>query len=98
MHCPNCQSSQTIKYGRIHTGKQRYRCTDCGRQFVENSSYQLVSREKRELVDRLLVERISLAGIARAAQVSLHWLQYYVNDKLENEPTDLAVSPKKKGN
>ena len=97
MHCPNCQSSQIIKYGHIHTGKQRYRCNDCGRQFVENSSYQLISHETRELVDRLLLERISLAGIARAAQVSQRWLQSYVNDKLESEPADLAVSSKKKG-
>ena len=97
MHCPNCQSSQIIKYGRIHTGKQRYRCHDCGRQFVENSNYQLISHETRELVDRLLLERIPLAGIARAAQVSQRWLQDYVNDKLESEPADLAVSSKKKG-
>jgi insertion element IS1 protein InsB len=98
MYCPNCQSSQSIKYGRIHSGKQRYRCNDCGRQFVEDSNYQLISRETRELVDRLLLERLSLAGIARAAQVSLRWLQYYVNHKLESEPGDLAVSSKKKGN
>lgn len=97
MDCPHCQSSQIIKYGRIHSGKQRYRCNDCGRQFVENPRCQPVSDETRQLVDRLLLERISLAGIARAAQVSLRWLQYYVNQKLESEPTDLAVSPKKKG-
>ncbi|MGD1901804.1 MAG: IS1 family transposase [Geitlerinemataceae cyanobacterium] len=92
MHCPNCQSNRTIKYGRIHNGKQRYRCNDCGRQFVENSSYQFVSHETRELIDRLLLERLSLAGIARAAQVSLRWLQDYVNQKLEEEPSDLEYS------
>lgn len=95
MNCPNCQSSQIIKYGRIHTGKQRYRCHDCGRQFVENPSHRPISRETRELVDRLLLERIALAGIARAAQVSVRWLQDYVNRKLESEPADLAVSSKK---
>jgi insertion element IS1 protein InsB len=98
MHCPNCESSQIIKYGRIRTGKQRYRCHDCGWQFVENSSYRFISEETRALVDRLLLERISLAGIARAAEVSLRWLQDYVNHKFEREPEDLAVSSKKKGN
>jgi transposase-like protein len=102
MTCPSCQSSQIIKYGRIHTGKQRYRCQECGRQFVENPSVhqrcQPIPQETRALIDRLLLERISLAGIARAAQVSLRWLQDYVNRKLESEPEDLAVSSKKKGN
>ena len=98
MNCPNCNSSHIIKYGRIHTGKQRYRCNGCGRQFVENPSFQPISVETRELIDRLLLERISLAGIARAAQVSPRWLQDYVNRKLESEPEELEVSPQKKGN
>ena len=97
MNCPNCNSTHIIKYGRIHTGKQRYRCNGCGRQFVENPSFQPISVETRELIDRLLLERISLAGIARAAQVSPRWLQNYVNQKFEDIPADLSVSPKKKG-
>ena len=59
MYCPNCQSSQIIKYGHIHTGKQRYRCQDCGRKFVEAPHAQPISEETRALVARLLLERIS---------------------------------------
>jgi hypothetical protein len=44
-----------------------------------------------------LLEYLSLAGIAHTTQVSLRWLQDYINHKLESEPADLAVSPKKKG-
>jgi hypothetical protein len=33
----------------------------------------------RELIDQLLLERISLASIARATEVSEQWLQTYVN-------------------
>ncbi|MGL4609587.1 MAG: IS1/IS1595 family N-terminal zinc-binding domain-containing protein, partial [Trueperaceae bacterium] len=31
--CPECQSSDLKKNGRIHNGKQRYLCKVCGRQF-----------------------------------------------------------------
>jgi len=35
----------------------------------------VINSGTRELIDRLLLERISLAGIARAVQVSEVWLQ-----------------------
>jgi IS1 family transposase len=40
-----------------------------------------VEEETRELIDRLLLEKISLAGIVRATGVSPRWLEYYVNKK-----------------
>jgi hypothetical protein len=51
----------------------------------------------RELIDRLLLERISLAGIARAVQVSEQWLQTYVNEKYAAVPRQVHVSAKKRG-
>jgi transposase-like protein len=33
--CPDCGSDALYRYGRTHSGKQRYRCILCGRQFVE---------------------------------------------------------------
>ena len=35
--CPHCQSSRLFKNGH-RRGKQCYRCKDCGKQFVEQSS------------------------------------------------------------
>ncbi|WP_223300889.1 transposase-like zinc-binding domain-containing protein [Oscillatoria nigro-viridis] len=32
--CPTCASCQTVKNGRIHNGKQRFKCHECGRQFA----------------------------------------------------------------
>lgn len=84
-----------MKYGRTHYGKQRYRCRGCGRQFANNPTRQPVEDSTRELVDKLLLERLSLAGIARVTGVSPRWLQTYVNQKLESVPDDLSVSPKK---
>jgi hypothetical protein len=34
--CPSCHSEHVVKNGRIHNGKQNYRCYDCRRQFVLN--------------------------------------------------------------
>ena len=95
--CPACSSIRTVKNGHIHTGKQRFKCNDCGRQFVENPDKKIIDVFKKELIDRLLLERISLAGIARAVQVSEQWLQDYVNQKYAAIPRVVKISPKKKG-
>jgi transposase-like protein len=95
--CPDCTSSQTVKNGHIHNGKQRFKCQDCGRQFVEQPTKKMIDQTTRELIDRLLLERISLAGIARATKVSEQWLQTYVNEKYAQVPRNVQVTPKKRG-
>ena len=95
MNCPKCQSSQIIKYGHTHYGKPRFRCQDCGRQFVENPSRQPIDAETRQLIDKLLLERLALAAIARVTGVSERWLQMYVNQKYEQVPKLVKPSQKK---
>ena len=84
--CPTCGSEQLIKNGSVHHGKPKYQCKTCGRQFVVNPTNLPVSQEIKQLLNRLLLERISLRGIARVAQVSWSWLQDYVNQKLVRTP------------
>lgn len=96
--CPNCDSSKIVKNGRIHNGKQRFKCNECNRQFVENPEKIVINQEKRELIDRLLLEKISLAGISRAVKVSEKWLQMYVNHKYALVPREINVTPKKRAN
>lgn len=72
-------------------------CRRCGRQFVENPENKLIPQATKDLIDKLLLERISLAGIARVTGVSELWLQKYVNDKYESVPRRVQVSSKKKG-
>lgn len=95
--CPKCSSEQTVKNGRIHNGKQRFLCHECGRQFVEQPQKKVIDSTTRELIDRLVLEKISLAGIARAVQVSEQWLQTYVNEKYASVPRQVHVSAKKRG-
>ena len=95
MPCPKCQSTQAIKYGHTHYGKPRFRCQECGRQFVDNPSRQPIDEATRQLVDKLLLERLALAAIARVTGVSQRWLQLYVNQKYYQTPKQVEVIPKK---
>ena len=98
MICPECDSEHIVRNGVKENGKQNHLCRICNRQFIENpSGHYRISEEKRSLIDRLLLEKISLAGIIRAVQVSARWLQYYINDIYENVSKKITVLPKKKG-
>lgn len=68
--CPTCGSRHLIKNGSVHNGKPKYQCKSCSRQFVVNPTKTTVSQEIKQLIDRLLLERISLRGIARVTQIS----------------------------
>jgi transposase-like protein len=73
--CPACDSTHTVKNGKIHNGKQNFKCRDCGRQFVQDPQNKLITQATKTLIDKLLLEKIPLAGIARGAGVSEPWLQ-----------------------
>jgi hypothetical protein len=64
---------------------------------VINPTNKTVSDETKQLIDQLLLERISLRGIARVTGVSWSWLQNYVNNKLAAVPRQVKVSDKPKG-
>jgi insertion element IS1 protein InsB len=95
--CPRCGSHHVIKNGHIHNGKAKFACKECRRQFVENPQHQPISEETKGLVDKLLLERVSLAGIVRVTGVSERWLQYYINAKYAAVPQVAAVPTGKKG-
>jgi insertion element IS1 protein InsB len=97
MKCPRCESQYIVKNGHTHNGKQSFKCRNCARQFVMAPRHQPISAETRKLIDKLLLEKISLAGISRATGVSERWLQYYVNKKLGAVKRQVEVKSKKKG-
>jgi IS1 family transposase/transposase-like protein len=95
--CPRCGSHHTIKNGSIHNGKPKDQCKSCGRQFVINPTQQTVTAETKQLIDKLLLERISLRGIERVTGVSWSWLQNYVNNKFSEVPRQVSISEKARG-
>ena len=95
-NCPDCGSNHTVKNGRIHHKKPQYKCQSCSRQFVENPTNKVISSETKDLIDRLLLEKISWAGLARSTGVSQKWLQDYVNNKYASIDRVVKVKPQKK--
>jgi insertion element IS1 protein InsB len=97
MHCPTCQATQSIKNGTIHNRKPKSNCKACGRQFVINPTQHRIAEQTKQLIDKLLLERISLAGIVRVSGVSARWLQSYVNAKYASVPRCVSVREQKRG-
>ena len=58
---------------------------------MENPESEIISQATKKLIDKLVLERISLAGIARVIGVSERWLQKYVNTKYESVTKFLQV-------
>lgn len=77
--CPACESTYTVKNGKIHNRKQNFKYRECGRQFVQDPQNKVIAQATKTLIDKLLLEKIPLAGIARVV-VSEPWL-HYVNRK-----------------
>ena len=94
--CPSCHSESVSFNGHTRHGKRNHKCRDCGRQFVLNPQWTPLSQEERDLIDRLLLERLSLAGIARVMQRSDDCIQRYVNQKANTVSTQVEVTSKPK--
>ena len=92
MICPHCASTATKKNGLTFYKKQNYKCGACGRQFVENGQAYFVSEATKSLVNKLLLERLSLAGIRRVCGVSESWLHTHLKRLYANQPDDLGAS------
>jgi transposase-like protein len=97
LYCPRCDYLNFLKNGRIHNKKPKYKCQECGRQFVERYQNKFISDETKKMINNLLLEKISLAGIARATGVSEKWLQNYVNSKYDKVYKKIKVSTKNSG-
>ena len=97
MNCPYCHSSEVVKNGYNSVGTPKFLCKECGRQFVEHPKKQPITEDTKALIDRLLQERLSLAGIARVTGVSERWLQTYVNEKYAHIPRQVDVKKKVPG-
>ena len=91
--CPRCKSPKYKKNGHIHNGKPHHHCKDGGRQFVDGFAQDLVSDETRDLIERLLWERLSLRGMCRAVKVGLKWLLGFIVNCFEALPDHLPVQP-----
>jgi IS1 family transposase len=94
MNCPHCYAPNGHKNGfSPRTCGQKYRCRECGRQFVQNPKKQRITDGQKRLIGLLLLERLALCAIARVADVSERWLQYYVNTLYAGVPRQVGFEP-----
>jgi insertion element IS1 protein InsB len=98
--CPNCGSEEVSRNGQTRHGKQNYKCRECGRQFVLNPAWKAITKEQQQLIQRMLLERISQAGIARVLQVSEDTVQRHVNARavVVKKQVEVSSKPKKRLN
>ena len=93
--CPRCHATHVVRNGRLRSGSAQLLCRECGRRFVPDPKRQPVSDAERELVRRLLRERMGVRAIARATGRSRSWVQAFVNT-LYREQTEWGPGPLKK--
>ncbi|GEM45629.1 hypothetical protein DC3_12640 [Deinococcus cellulosilyticus NBRC 106333 = KACC 11606] len=84
--CPRCQSGRIVKNGFTHNHVQNYKCKSCSRQFVLDRKHPPITQATLDLIDKLLLERISLRGIVRVTGVSHRWFFDYLKKKYAEVP------------
>jgi len=92
LNCPRCKASTVKKNGTVQSGKQKYECLACHRQFVEEPENKVVAEETKERIRRTLLERVSLEGICRIFDVSMPWLLGFMQQTFEALPEDLNAT------
>lgn len=78
--CPRCASLDLVKNGHDYKGSQKYHCRGCG-SYGTLKSQKGYSTQRREQVQRALLERVSLRGIGRIFAMSrrtvMRWLHQW---------------------
>ena len=60
-------------------------------QFIDKPQKKQITSEQKQRVKKLLLERISLRGITRSLEISMTWLQKFVNSLYRSVPLELKV-------
>jgi IS1 family transposase/transposase-like protein len=88
--CPYCLGTNLRPKGwnRKKT-KRRLKCSNCKKHITTNGKSWFIDRGKIELINALLLERLSLRGICRVVKISLSWLLPYISKLYDSTPDDL---------
>jgi IS1 family transposase/transposase-like protein len=68
--CWHCQSLNLVKNGKTSSKKQKYRCKDCGKQFIFDYTYQGCRTEIRSLILKMTLNSSGIRDISRVLSVS----------------------------
>ena len=78
MVCYNCNSAKTVKNGKKASGKQTYKCKDCGAFLVENASFRYFSDNEKKLIERMYERGNGFRDIAYVIERSASAVFYFL--------------------
>ncbi len=81
--CPRCPLNAVSKNGCIPTDNATFAGKPCGGQFVDEPPRQPIGAATKTLVDKLLLERKSLAGRVRVTGGQRFACRFYVNQQYQ---------------
>src|SRR5262245_17698182 len=73
LHCPNCQGTDSVRYGKTRQGKQRYCCRArrcAGRTLLLEYSYVGHSAEVRQQMVNMVMNASGIRDTARVLHIS----------------------------
>ena len=86
-----CCKSTFIKYGKSPQGKQRYRCTSCGKTQVATYTNKAYQKNTNTAITKLLREGVGVLGTARLLEISPTTVLSRIRRMAENiKPPPLA--------
>jgi len=104
MMCKNCGSSQIVKNGKVNN-QQRYKCKECGKQFINNDNFARM-RNKKHIIAvsmdlyydglsvRKIQRQIGYLFKVKVSQVTIHnWITKYsllVKEYVDTLKADLS--------
>jgi len=93
LRCKDCGSDRKVRNG-CPNGKQRYRCKDCGRNYVPGDLRERYSLEKKTKVVRMYLEGMGIRSIERLEGVSnpliIKWIRRF-SKALQNKLDEVVI-------
>ncbi len=79
--CPSCSSRNIKKNGTTANRKQKYRCQECGRQFITNYTYRGCLSLLRDLVVPMTMTSSGIRDIARVLSMSTQTVMKTIRER-----------------
>jgi len=73
MCCPDCESKDIIFYGKSSIGTQKYKCSECGYQFVAQFDAYFPRSRRRELFENEFMNNVASIGITKGVGRKEYW-------------------------
>jgi transposase-like protein len=89
--CKECGASKYVKNGFVQ-GVQRYKCKECGKNFVEGDKRQKYTTADRLKVLKLYLENCGIRTIERLTGIRNSQVSQWIEDAADQIKADLSKS------